>query len=368
MMNVLLRCLVPSIVLLTAWQEQSWCNDAIAILIPAFTDHDLGMNVGTVLNLKVWRTLRVPPHPSDPDAVVSWNTSTLPDSSYESAEETAKQVHYQLVLWGSIVPVADGVVAQPLLSILMDDIVSKYAPTWTFSLPDRNGLMLRLVVTIPRLRYELPPITLSGDLLKRYSESSVLKLYKGKNDEPPSPDNLGTPMGEVGDDYKALRDEGDFVLTQPKDETGANKGEAGWLYLPDLSGDNEVVDFVGGLIRLLRRDYRRSINLLQRISRSGSSDTLKIDSLLLQALAKTKLGDDASPLIDSALKINPYLQTTIKYKIINLLSQIESASGAARKTAVSNLAQQIAESNYLFSPRDDWLDTARKILSEEQRK
>lgn len=150
--------------------------------------------------------------------------------------------------------------------------------------------------------------------------------------------------------------------------------EAGWLYLPGLSGDNpelrgddDTVAFVGGVIRLLRRDYRHAIDLLQKVSTSSSSNTLKIDSLLLQALAKAQLGVDASPLIDAAIKINPYLQTTIKYKIISLVSQIKAASGTARKTAVSNLAQQISENSYLFSPYDDWLDTARKMLSEEQR-
>jgi hypothetical protein len=196
---------------------------------------------------------------------------------------------------------------------------------------------------------------------------STFKLYKGKNHGPPPAGNLGTPSGDLGEDYRAVRQEGDFVLTQPEDEKGANKGEAGWLYLPKLAGDDEVVDFVGGVIYLLRRDYHRAIYSLHKVASSSPNNTLKIDSLLLEALAKTKLGADADPLIDSALKINPYLQTSIEYKIISLVSQLEAASGTGRKIVLSNLARQISENSYLFSPSDDWLGTARKILSAEQR-
>jgi len=276
------------------------------------------------------------------------------------------------VLWGSIVRVADGVVAQSFLSILMDDIVSKYVPTWTVSVSNRDGPMLRLSVTIPRLRYEFPAIVLSGKVLELYSTPSVLKLYEGRDDQPPQIGKSGTPtgapIGETGDNYRALQYGGeDFILVQPEDEHGAKKGRKGWLYLRELSGGNEVVDFVGGVIRLLRRDYRHAIDSLKKVSNSSLSSTVKIDSLLLQALAKTKLGADASPLIDSALEINPYLQITIKYKIISLVSQIKAASGRERKVAVSNLARQIAENSYLFSPQDDWLDIVRKILATVQR-
>jgi hypothetical protein len=145
------------------------------------------------------------------------------------------------------------------------------------------------------------------------------------------------------------------------------KGKAGWAYLPDLSGEHEVVNFVGGVIRLLRQDYSGAIGLLQDVHKSSSNETLKIDSLLLQALAKIKMGMDAGPQIDAALELNPYLQTTIKYKIVSLVAKIKGGSAPARRVAVSELAHQISENSYLFSPRDEWFDTARIILAVLQR-
>jgi hypothetical protein len=64
------------------------------------------------------------------------------------------------------------------------------------------------------------------------------------------------------------------------------------------------------------------------------------------------MGADASPLIDSALENNPYLQTTIKYMIISLVSKIETVSGVARKTAVSNLgAANCGKQLSILTPR-----------------
>src|SRR4029077_21192114 len=66
-------------------------------------------------------------------------------------------------------------------------------------------------------------------------------------------------------------------------------------------------------------------------------------------------------------KLNPYLQTTIRYKIISLVSKIQAASGAESKAAVSKLEKQRSENRNIFSPHDEWLAGASKILSYAQR-
>jgi hypothetical protein len=176
------------------------------------------------------------------------------------------------VFWGNIVPLADGVVVQPLLS-----------PLWTVS-----SKVADLSVTVPRYRYELPPIILRGDLLKSFETSSVLKLYMGEDGGPPRALESGAAVGELGENFHSVRSESDFVLVQPEDEHGTKKGDAAWLYLPNLTGENQIVSFVGGLICLLREDYSGAIDLLQNAYRSSSNQTIKIDSRLFQALAKAK--------------------------------------------------------------------------------
>jgi hypothetical protein len=336
----------------------------IAALVPAFTGERLGQNVGTVPNLKIWRTLRVPPK-LWPDqktklrAIVSWSTEPLSDSSYEYTEAFARRDDFQLVLWGSIVRYGDGVLAQPLLTILpRKNGDGNDAVSWAVSTKD---VAVRLSVTIPRLRYELPPLILGNDLLELYPTPASVKIYQGGQNKPPRVEKLGTPIGELGEDYIALINDGDF--TRVKNE----RGQQGWIYLPKLVGDNEVVNFVGGLIRLLRRDYSGAVELLARVSASGASVTLRVDSLLLQALATAKLNEDPGPVIDSAEKLNPYLQTTAKFKMVYLASLSRSGSASLREAAATALARQISEKGYMFAEGDPWLKTAREILTSIQR-
>jgi hypothetical protein len=228
--------------------------------------------------------------------------------------------------------------------------------TWDVSIPT-DGSSLRLEVTIPQTRYQLPPILLNNNLLSLYSDVHAVKVYDAR----PPPHNLGRPIGELGWDFEAKVTEGDFT------QVNYNDGQPGWIYVPELQGDITVVDYVAGVIRLLRWDYLKAIEMLRKSAASGKESPLKIDSLLLQALATAKLKKNPGPLIESAEQLNPYLQTTAKYKIVWLISRVEAASAKHRQAAISSLANEIAAKDYLFGPDDQWLATARKILAVFQR-
>jgi hypothetical protein len=333
--------------------ERTAISEDVSALVPAFGRDPLGQNVGTVLNLKIWRTLRKTK--TSLSAIVSWSTEPLPDSSYEYVETLARRVGLQLVLWGSIVRYGDGVLAQPLLSILLDEHGDGTdAVSWTVSIKD--PAIPPLTVTIPRLRYALPAVILGNDLLQLYPTPASVKIYRGGQNTPPLVQSLGPPIGELGDDYKALLNEGDFTKVQ----TG--RGKQGWIYLPKLDGDNEVVNFVGGLICLLRRDYRGAIELLDRVSASDTTINLRVDSFLLQALAAAKLHRDPGSLIDAAEKLNPYLQTTAKFKMVYLAYLSQLGSGRKRQSAASALKRQISETGYMFAEDDPWLPRANAFL------
>jgi len=364
----LLCWLILMLVSLSVTPQAGFSREAtigeISTLVPAFTGERLGQNVGTVLNLKIWRTLRIPStlwlgQKDTINAIVSWSTEPLPDTSYEYTEKFARRSDFQLVLWGSIVRFGDGVLAQPLLTILLDENGDLGdAASWSVSIKDAD---LRLSVTIPRVRYELPPIMLGNDLLELYRTPASVKIYQGGQNKPPNLQKLGPPIGELGNDYVALINEGDF--TRVKNEIG----QQGWIYLPKLAGDNEVINFVGGLIRLFRRDYSGAVELLARVSASGASVALKVDSLLVQALATAKTNDDPGSLIDAAEKLNPCLQTTAKFKIVYLASLSQSGSAKQKEAAASALAQQISEKGYMFAEDDPWFKNARKFSTSIQR-
>jgi hypothetical protein len=352
------RFVIPLITVLLWVQDGGLAEDPVYVLVPAFNGGPLGRNVGTVINLKIWRTLRAQSENLHgkpfKDATVFWSNDPLPDTSYDAAEQRAAHLRGKLVLWGSIVTFGDAVLAQPLLAILPGtDPTSDDPSTWTLSMPG-GGSGRSLSVGIPRRRYDLPPLVLSREVLELYNTTSSIKIYKGRNGHPPD-GVLGPAIGELGSAYTRLEDDGDFSKVR------AQSGQVGWVYLQKLDDETDVVDFVGGIIRLLRRDYLGAIDMLKNVSIASRSVMLRVDSLLLQALATAKMGNDPSAPIDSALKLDPYVQVSIKFKIMSLIWKIKKSSGEPRQTEISELLHQITENGYLFSPEDSWLDTSKRI-------
>jgi hypothetical protein len=338
-----------------------WANsiglaeDTVRVLVPPFNGGLLGKNVGTVIYLKIWRTLRARSESGTgkpfKDATVFWSDDPLSDTSFGAAEERAKSLGGSIVLWGSIVSFGDAVLAQPLLAILPTTDPSSDEPSiWSVSMPNGDWVS----VGIPRHRYDLPPLVLSHEVLKLYSNTSSIKIYEGRNGGPPEYP-LAPPIGELGNAYTRLEDDGDFSKVR------VQSGHVGWVYLPKLDDEIDFVDFAGGLIRLFRRDYSGAIDMLKDVSSDSRSMMLRVDSLLLQALAIAKMGKDPSGLINAALEINPYLQVSIRFKIINLLAKIKQSSASLKQGFLEDVLKQIAEYSYLFSPEDHWLDTSKRI-------
>jgi hypothetical protein len=95
--------------------------------------------VATVLNLKLWRTLRQPPDNSQHYHVggrVLWSVETLPKNSHQEAERAAKNTDSQMALWGSAVKFGDGVLVQCFLSIPeYEDLRQENPEKWLVSFP-----------------------------------------------------------------------------------------------------------------------------------------------------------------------------------------------------------------------------------------
>ena len=327
--------------------------DEIRIIVPAFEGGPLGNNVATVLNLKLWRTLRVPPQNSQryrAGGKVLWSVETLNKNSHEEAERCAKNNNAQMILWGSATKFGNGALVQCFLSLpKYEDLREEYPEVWSVKFPHYDST-IDLGVTLPRRRYEFSPITLERELIDQYSLPSSLKLYSTKGGQ--------TPVGELGNSYKALRHEGDYT------EVVSESGRRGWVYVPRLNSEVEIINFAGGLVRLFRADYSGSIDLLQKLSDSGAGTSLKFDALLLQAIATAKQGKDPSAKIDAAIALNPHLQVGIKFKIASLVSRyVASTESSEKRCAITAQFQQvITENEYLFSSDDEWMAAARKAL------
>ncbi len=248
-----------------------WANllaaakDQITIFIPAFEGGPVATKVATFMNLKLWRTLRIPPKSDnyDTSGMVLWSHQPLSGSSYEIAEKAAKNEGAQLVLWGSAAILGDGAVVQCFLSIPeYEDSRTKNPERWIVKLFRLTRLQL---ISRSRSRgagMSFSPITVKQELLKRYSLPSALVLYHSPNDR--------SVVGQVGDAFRGLEHDGDYSRVLSED-TGAK----GWIYVPELSADTEIVNFTGGLIRLLRADYAGAIQLFRKVQSSDAGTSVK---------------------------------------------------------------------------------------------
>jgi hypothetical protein len=80
-------------------------REEVTLLAPAFGDNEVGRYVGTLLNLKIWRSVTFPPEEDNNQRAllpvkVEWSTGLRLSPSFTSAEHLARQEGVRLVLWG----------------------------------------------------------------------------------------------------------------------------------------------------------------------------------------------------------------------------------------------------------------------------
>lgn len=324
----------------------------VLALVPAFNGGNLGTNVGTLLQLKIWRTLQIPADLSEgsrTEGKVLTSAKPLSDLSYETAENYARDLGAQVVVWGSIIEFGNAVIVQSLLAI-PDESETPENPllSWTVVVPV-NDASFSISVSFPNRRYDLPPISLSRDLVESYADESSLVLYA-------APDKT-RPIGHLGHTYTRLSDRGDFSQVE------AEGGVRGWVYLPNLNGDVPVVSLAAGLIRLFRHDFPGAIQLLDQVSKNQIPTSLKIDTLLLKAIALENAEKDPTAPIDAALQLNPHLRTTVEFKLVQLAWELKGSSPTGKHRAALEMSKVIKDYGYLFPPEDQMLSQARHILT-----
>ena len=264
--------------------------DEVRVFIPAFeSPGSLGLNVATVLNLQIWQTLRRAPTPnplglSFGDGLVIWDENPLERPSHADAEQAGAldQISADMVLWGKAYAYGGGVVVQSHLTFSDGNLRRRARPEqWNIHVPTGDG-GVELTADVPARRYTFEPIVLGSDVVARYSAPAALKIYSAKEGGA----ELGTLNAQL---FKARQHEGDNVLVV------SNPGPAqvkGWVRLPRLSASRvEVVDFVGGLIRVMRADWNGARTLIKRVVENTHTPTaLRIDSLLYLGLLDEKQG------------------------------------------------------------------------------
>lgn len=355
------------IFLLWAGEALAATRDRVTLYTPAFQGpQQLGQSVATILNLELWETLEAR-HPASPRAlpfglgVVVWGRP-LDEYSHVEAERRAKEISLlaQLVFWGKVYEYGDGAIAETNLSIpSYQDFRKEHPEHWTVHLHTPAG-DVSLDADIPQRRYSFPALVLSRDIVTRYSRPMALEMRARRDG--------GPVVGHLGTDFTRIRQVGDEVeLT--------SEGKRGWVQLPKLSSHRgDIINFVAGVMRALRGDWRGVRELMTPIANdTDSPNEIRTDAYLYAGLAQEKLGQSGADSFAAAMSLSPNARRCVIYSTMGLISQIARrrsahASQAEIKDLFGQAEHLLTEDRALFRESDTWPSEALRqleILSRE---
>lgn len=344
--------------------------DEVSVFVPYLKGPaGLSASVTTVLGIQVWQTLRqvdssTPRKDFGRGTVKSFAVKPPPES-HQVAEALARdaRVLSQMILWGTLQEYGGGVIVQAFLSIpeysplnesRYADFRTKHEEEWVIRIPVKDGEAV-FRVDLPRRRFAFEPIVVPRQVIENYSKLGSLALY--------DPKNPAKPIGSVGNAFVALEQRGDLALVRSGKVTGL-------VRLPHISKNrSEIVEFVGGLIRVFRGDWVGAIELFALVLKNTQSATdLRIDSHLYMAMAHSKLGRPGHVEIAHAFELNPYLDRTATYAVMERLQLYHhmtqtGASLGERRSMISQTRGLIERYRRLFVADDPWVNQVLSGLS-----
>ena len=119
--------------------------------------------------------------------------------------------------------------------------------------------------------------------------------------------------------------------------------------------------FVAAVFRLMRGDYDGAVTLTEAVEGTQASTSLRIDGLLLKAVALELSGKSGELEINKAHGLNPFLRETISLRIMHLLSKAEKTQNPDYQARAREL---VSHSTSLFDPADPWFLSVVNAVNE----
>ncbi|HEV7682809.1 MAG TPA: hypothetical protein VGO68_11845 [Pyrinomonadaceae bacterium] len=346
----------------------------VEVLIPKFQspkrEPEIGPLTASLLGFQIWRTYSTTTQgtSSFDNADILYNSQSIA-TTYEEAEILAMSQPKKpnLVLWGKASQYGNGIVVEPNLLIRKD--VGRYrlgTKIWIVKI-FKGTKSYTVAVDVPSWQYEFAPIVLDPSILFQQENPNSfrpgVKIYRFKS-------VASEVIASVRESYiRAIKHEGDW--SQVKLENLNH--QVGWIYLPNLSKNpSEVVNFCGGIIRILRKDWSGAITMFQDVLKTSNVPTaVKIDSYLYMAIAYDRIQDQAKSfsMVAEAYSLDPYSKTTTKYLYMSYLAQLSlvlpQRGHSAEVTKIVKAMQELLSRNkVLFAADDPWIKQAERVLAE----
>ncbi|MEA2463631.1 MAG: hypothetical protein QOJ98_1378 [Acidobacteriota bacterium] len=308
----------------------------VRVLTPAFLGRGgLGTSVRTVLNLQLLQTLYVPENNPTSEGAVIWS-DPLETPSHDEAVRAARSAGAQLALWGEAIEYANGVVVQAALTV---DDRAEHTPTralrWDTTVR-YAGRDFVFGASVPSVSYEFEPFVLPRAVVVQFAEPSDLVMYSTRQG--------GVVRGTVGNEFDVIENHGDRIFVE-------SAGVRGWVRLPQLSEVRpEIVDFVGGIMRIMRRDWRRADRSLTAVINNPVTPSRVLqDAHLYRAFARAGLKKSCRDDIAAARGINPYTRSVGMFGIMCAATELKTATEAQNEAAMR--AAVVALEKILLTPQ-----------------
>ena len=343
-------------------------QEKITFAVFNFYDSDkLGPSIAAVLQAQIWRTLRR--YPGGDSSRGDFGTGAVrhdrkpPVRPGHEAIENAIEKPIQkahAAVWGRIHQIDDKAVVLAYFTMPpVEDDVRPGKEVWSVRFVDSSGKGGLLHVDLPQRAYGFRSLVLPEAFVSKYTGLNRIPVRAQKG-QGPALTNFGTDWFRVANDrdYMQIMDE---------------SGKRGWIHLPEISTHrSEIVDFVGGIMRIFRGDWEGASELLTAVAKDQRTPTtLQIDSYLLVIRAKAELGTDPAEEIAAVEKLGPRSQAVAQYVgmyYVDLCygkSRIRRPQSAQRRTCRADdkitLANLIARSRPSFHQDDPWFATVAKL-------
>jgi hypothetical protein len=318
---------------------------------------ELGRSVGTILTLQFWQTLqKIPPGGSKRDlgdGSVYWVGRQLPIPDHETAARLAQAIDVtaQQVVWGHVHSFGQNALATSYLTLPdYADFRPVRNEVWALRL-QQPGQSVTLTVDVPQRFYAFEPVVLASEFVSKYSAPDALVMRSGKKDS-------GAILGPIGARFDRIQSDGDYaqVLSNRK---------IGWVYLPQIGSQKpEIVDFLGGIMRIYRTDWEGAIELFGNVLKSKSAPTaLRIDSYLYIIRAKSEIRQPADTEVNEVLALAPASRQAAQYVGMYYLARCPSLTGRGCRPVDRQFISRLPEKyGPLFEPDDRWLMQIKEIV------
>lgn len=321
----------------------------------------VGRHVGALLALQVLVGLRSGPGQSA--AVAVWEPRvSSPVTSHASARAIAhgRARPPQLVLWGSVLQYGEWVVIHPRLTVAPENQIvgvdgdlcqRRQDEIWRLALPDG----IELSMGLPRREYIFRPFTLPAALAERYAMPATLRLHATRDAQ----GRLAGDLGEVGDRFVVKRRAPGAIEVKAGERVG-------WVDISSLqaSGDDALAVTVG-VMRLMRRDWTGADEALASVSGDGSARALRVDALLLRALAALHRGESPRALLEAAERLDPHSAAVAQALITDHLRAFAASRRLPDERA--RIRALVDQRRYLLVAHDGSLRAARALVGDQAR-